>query len=97
MSAQSRAKQIFAAKARSKKELAGESRLRAVGSLWGRRRAAGLRQRHSRLRSSRVCDAEARALLALDFPLSRCAEELVRKHVASRKTIIKGEAAGEGR
>jgi hypothetical protein len=89
MSFQSRSKKIFAEKAPSKKELAGENRPRAVGNFLVRRPATRLRHWHSRLRSSRVCDAEARALHALDFPLSRCAEKLVRKHVASRRIIIK--------
>jgi hypothetical protein len=34
--------------------------------------------------------------LALDFVLGGCADELVRKHVASEKTIMKREAAGKG-
>jgi len=38
-------------------------------------------------------DASHEPKLALDFTLGGCADEQIRKHVASRKFIIKREAA----
>jgi hypothetical protein len=93
---QNRLRKIIAEKAPSKKEFAGENRLHAVGSPhWAQagNSPAPLAQPPPLVKG---LDASHELKLALDFTLGGCADELVRKHVASRKFIIKRGAAERG-
>ena len=79
--------QIIAEKAPSKKELAGVNRLRAVGNPnWAQAGSspAPVAQLPPLVKG---LDASHELKLALDFPLSGCAEEPIRKHVASEKQL----------
>ena len=84
-------------KAPSEKELAGNNRLRAVVAPIKAQADNSPELVAQPPPLVKGLDASHELKLALDFTLSGCADELVRKHVASRKFIIRrGAAEREG-